>query len=254
MTDTNICDYGCGLDAIKFFSSTQKWCCSESVNKCPGKRQKDSEKKKGKNPFLNREHPRGMTGKKSWNSGKKTPRDIVEKIRQSLLGKSHPQTEETRKKISESHKKNKKGGGYRPGSGIGEKTWYESPIAGRIYLQSTYELRLAKFLDSNGFIWKRNNEGYQYEWEGNRKYYPDFIVSVNDCELFLETKGFVSTKDIAKWQQFPNDLRVILEQELLALENDSMKISDLPVWGDLLKRVNLKIHNQYPPKCKERLG
>ena len=41
-----ICSYGCNIEA-KFFFKNGKSCCSSSVNKCPGKRNKDSIKKKG---------------------------------------------------------------------------------------------------------------------------------------------------------------------------------------------------------------
>lgn len=46
------------------------------------------------------------------------------KISKSLLGKGHPQSEETKRKMSETCKIN--AGGYRPGSGIGKQGWYKN--------------------------------------------------------------------------------------------------------------------------------
>lgn len=30
-----LCDYGCGREAIKYFKTSKKWCCSNNVNSCP---------------------------------------------------------------------------------------------------------------------------------------------------------------------------------------------------------------------------
>jgi DNA polymerase III epsilon subunit-like protein len=42
-----ICSYGCGKEA-KYFFKTGNGCCEKSPNSCEGKKNKDSEKKKGK--------------------------------------------------------------------------------------------------------------------------------------------------------------------------------------------------------------
>ena len=42
-----LCSYGCGREAIVRFGNG-KYCCSESPNSCPAKREKDAEKKRGK--------------------------------------------------------------------------------------------------------------------------------------------------------------------------------------------------------------
>ena len=53
-------------------------------------------------------------------------------------------------------KKNPKAGGYRQGSGRGKKQWYESKIAGRVFLDSSYEVAYAKYLDYCGINWIKN--------------------------------------------------------------------------------------------------
>lgn len=195
------------------------------MNKCPAKRQRDSQKKKGKNPFENREHPRGMKGKQSWNHGLKTPDEVRQKISSSLTsnekvtGRASTDEKELlrRKKISETAKIHKKSGGYRKGSGIGHGGWYESPIAGHVYLDSTWELSYAKFLDESSIQWKRNTQRFAYQYNGELHYYiPDFFLV--EKELFIEVKGYETAVDRAKWKQFPHKLQVIRESDLRELK------------------------------------
>lgn len=185
----NTCEFGCGKEATHFFKSSGKWCCSSNVNACGGKRKKDSDKKKGINPWEGREHPRGKCGKKSWNSGKtyeealgkKRADEIKNKLSASLLGKpSHPQSDESRKRISEKMKI--VGGGYREGSGRGKKGRYKG-----IWCDSSWELAFVIYCLDNGKDIKRNTEVRKYIMEGvERKYIPDFIVDGH----IVEIKGY----------------------------------------------------------------
>lgn len=122
-----------------------------------------------------------------------------------------------RKKISETAKKNKKSGGYRKGSGIGRGGWHDSPIAGKVYLDSTWELSYAKFLDESSIQWKRNTQRFAYQYNGELHYYiPDFFLV--EKELFIEVKGYETAVDRAKWKQFPHKLQVIRESDLRELK------------------------------------
>jgi hypothetical protein len=158
-----------------------------------------------------------------WNKGGKTTEEVKMKIKKAVLGKSSgrastPEAEiERKEKISASMKSHPNGGGLREGSGRGVKTWYESVIAGKVYLRSTYELRYVKVLDSLGIKWKQNHQGFDYIWEGNsHKYYPDFYLEDEDC--FVEVKGFKTLKDEAKWKQFPFKLKIVYEQQIKEME------------------------------------
>jgi len=42
-----ICEYGCGQKAKYYFSYVKKWCCSDTTNKCPHIRKKNSKSKIG---------------------------------------------------------------------------------------------------------------------------------------------------------------------------------------------------------------
>lgn len=115
-----LCDYGCGNEATHQLKSG-KWCCSKSVNSCPAMRQKNSQGCKEYSKHNVRKSSYGMRGKTAWNKGLTSATDervaaLGNKISNSLMGKSHPQSEETRAKISKSMKE--KGlGGLRSGSG-----------------------------------------------------------------------------------------------------------------------------------------
>lgn len=121
-----------------------------------------------------------------------------------------------RQRISETMKKNPKAGGLRKGSGRGIKCWYESPIAGRVYLRSTYELEYCKYLDSKGIRWKQNLEGFTYHYRGQEhKYFPDFVLL--DENLYIEIKGFKRVNDEAKWKEFPHKLQILYYNDLQKL-------------------------------------
>src|SRR5579859_4693316 len=65
----NVCDFGCGREAIKQLKNG-RLLCAEYVAQCPAMRAKNSPLRRGIDPFAGREHPRGMAGKVAWNRGK----------------------------------------------------------------------------------------------------------------------------------------------------------------------------------------
>ena len=108
-------------------------------------------------------------------------------------------------------------GGRRRGSGISKGCWYESPIAGEVWLDSSYELAYAKWLDENDVKWERNTESFCYIYNGKEKeYIPDFRVE----DSYVETKGFKTDLDESKWSQFPHELEVLYKEDLLELGCD----------------------------------
>src|SRR5689334_3084778 len=64
------CDFGCERRAIKQLKNG-RFVCAEFSAQCPALRAKNSAANRGKNPFANRPHPRGMAGKVPWNRGLK---------------------------------------------------------------------------------------------------------------------------------------------------------------------------------------
>ena len=121
-----------------------------------------------------------------------------------------------REKISKTMKLNPNAGGLREGSGRGKKCWYESNIAGKVYIRSTYELEYVKWLDFNNINWRANKEKFPYIWEEKiRNYYPDFYLIDENC--YIEIKGFETEKDKAKWKSFPYKLKILKYQDLKKL-------------------------------------
>lgn len=106
-----------------------------------------------------------------------------------------------------------KAGGYRKGSGCGKKCWYNSIIAGRVFLDSTYELAYAEYLDKNKIDWVKNKKEFPYIYK-NRvfNYIPDFYLL--DTKEYHEVKGYQTDKDLAKWNNFPHKLQILFRKDL----------------------------------------
>lgn len=148
------------------------------------------------------------------------------KISMALKGKSHLQTLETRKKISNSCRANKKSGGYRLKSGRGKKGWYKG-----IFCDSQYELGYLIYCLDHNIPIQRNTEYYIYTYNGKQhKYLPDFLVN----DELIEIKGY--------YQEI-NDIK------LASVKNKKIKIlypKDLKFVSEyLLKKYNKDINHIY---------
>ena len=109
-----LCDYGCEREA-KFQFGNGKWCCSDSVNKCIGKRKRDSLKKTGKKKGpCSEETKKKLREKREGKTYEEIYGDKAEeqksKRKYSMKGKNiGPQTVEHIRKRSESHRGTKHG-------------------------------------------------------------------------------------------------------------------------------------------------
>lgn len=102
-------------------------------------------------------------------------------------------SEATRKKLRANAIKNNLGGHTSK-----NKLYYECVDKTIIYLQSSYEILLAKSLDSNGIKWERPKPLY-WTSEDNlvHKYYPDFYLI--DYNVYIDTKNdYLIIKDAKK--------------------------------------------------------
>lgn len=81
--------------------------------------------------------------------------------------------------------KNRGFGGNRNNRAFG---WYESPFAGRVYLESSYEHKVALSLDENEINWTRPTP---INWVDDNlivhKYFPDFYLV--DYDIYLDPKN-----------------------------------------------------------------
>jgi hypothetical protein len=81
-----------------------------------------------------------------------------------------------------------------------------------IKFQGQWELDFYKWCEDNQIAVERSTEWFDYIWNGNRKYNPDFYIPSMD--LYVEVKGYETDRDKAKWSQFPKKLRIIKQQEI----------------------------------------
>lgn len=77
-----------------------------------------------------------------------------------------------------------------------------------ITVDGTWELAVAKYLDSINVVWKRNTKRFPYLNLENKNstYKPDFYVK--DWNCFIEVKGYKTDLDNCKWSQFNENLQV----------------------------------------------
>ena len=203
----HVCDYGCGNEATHQLKCG-KWCCSESINKCPGMRMKNSAGCRNYSKTHKRKSSRGMRGKTAWNKGKTADtnsivRATAEKVSQTLKGrKGHAQTEDTKAKISKTMR-TLGFGGLREGAGRGKKGFYKG-----IWCDSTWELAYVIYNIDHNIAFKRNYESFAYTYDGvKRSYYPDFILSTGQ---YVEVKGYYTEQFKEKVRQFPKNHDLIV--------------------------------------------
>lgn len=167
-------------------------------------------------------------GVPSWNKGLTSETDIGIKERGELLKLRYANgelvahrtkhNEETKRRMSE-NKRQLYLSGWEPICGRCKKYDYVSPIAGSIKVDGTWELKVAKHLDSLGVQWKRNKKRFPYvKPDGtNSTYQPDFYVE--DWNSYLEVKGYETDLDKAKWSQFQEPLMVWKKDKIQTLED-----------------------------------
>jgi hypothetical protein len=97
---------------------------------------------------------------------------------------SNNATISTRKILSDTAKKTGLGGN-RNRSAFG---WYDSPIAGRVFLESSWEHKVAQELDVNNQTWCRPSAlNWIDKFEKTHKYYPDFYLI--EYGIYLDPKN-----------------------------------------------------------------
>ena len=105
--------------------------------------------------------------------------------------------------------------------------WYESPFAGRVFLESSYEFDVAKELDENGIKWIRPSKKdafvYQYpEEDKERRYFPDFYLP--DYDVYLDPKNNYRIK------QDMRKIRIVAQTHkvrVIVLEKERLSWSDI---------------------------
>lgn len=72
--------------------------------------------------------------------------------------------------------------------------WYNGQ-----WMDGTWELEFAKYLESENIEWIKNSKWFEYEWNGSRhKYFPDFYLPKYD--RYVEVKGYERERDREKYK------------------------------------------------------
>lgn len=129
-------------------------------------------------------------------------------------------TEEMRKKHSDSMKRavSQNPDSYSTGNrGRVKRIEYDGFL-----FQGKWELYFYQWCKRNNVNVSKSNEWFEYEWNGTRKYFPDFILP--DHDTYVEVKGYKTERDEAKWSQFTKKLLVVDKKDIPKLLNDTYKL------------------------------
>lgn len=196
----------------------------------------------------------------AWNKGLTKENDerineLSKKLSSILTGIStHPQTEETRQKISATAKKNGKSGGYRKGSGRGKKGWYKG-----YFCDSSWELAFVIYNLEHGItdFSKNLDEKFEYEINGKKHLYiPDFKFSDGH---FIEVKGRKETNPIIEAKRnavknikilFADDMKPYLDYVITKYGKNFTELYDDKVY--VKKEKNIRNHEYYCKYCNDK--
>lgn len=92
--------------------------------------------------------------------------------------------------------------------------WYTSPYAGKVWLESSYELKVARELDSNHIDWSRPS---YLPYGDGKKYYADFLLT--EQKIYLDPKNdYLITQDSQKINQVMLENHVVI----IILDKDNL--------------------------------
>lgn len=165
---------------------------------------KPTKETKSKISLKNSGEKNGMYGKIPWNKGIPPSQETKDKLSKKLKGYNSGK---------DSYRYGKPPA---KGAGRGKGQYYNSPLQGKIYLRSSYELSYAKYLDSKNIFWYYEIETFDL---GDTNYTPDFFLIKE--EKFIEIKGYMLPKyqeKINKFlEQYPWDLEILYKEDLIKL-------------------------------------
>lgn len=99
--------------------------------------------------------------------------------------------------------------------------WYYSKFAGKVWLESSYEYKVAVELDNNNISWVRPKSLFYTLDNIQRRYYPDFFLA--DYNVYLDPKNdYLIVKDKEKIESVINQNKVnviILTKHQLTWKN-----------------------------------
>ena len=165
----------------------------------------------------------GKQGRNQYSYGATCSEETRKKL--SVAGKKQTWSEERKKQHSVAMKK----------AVLEHPEAYSSSNRGRtkqqiidgIVCQGQWEVDFYLWCKHNQISCERCDEWFDYEWQGSRRYNPDFYLPEQD--LYIEVKGYATERDHAKWRDFPKRLTVINKQCIMSIRNNKFCPSSLVV-------------------------
>ena len=184
------------------------------------------------NPNRRQHHRLGKTGGNQFTKAQK-------------LGVEWTISENTRNKLSD-FQKGEKSFWCKPGNELSRKQLsdsmklavvkfpesYSSSNRGRtkqiiidgLKLQGQWEVDFYNWCKSKSIKIDRPMQSFDYEFDGIRKYFPDFFLP--DYSLFVEVKGYETEKDMAKWRDFPHKLLIVRKADILQIRRNKFSLPE----------------------------
>lgn len=91
-----------------------------------------------------------------------------------------------------------------------------------IKFQGQWELDFYMWCETNSISVIRPTKWFDYKWNGNRKYNPDFYLP--DLDVYVEVKGYETDRDQAKWNHFPDSLCIIKSVEIESIRKGKFSL------------------------------
>ena len=165
----------------------------------------------------------GMLGKKGSNQFiKGTAKPMTEEGRETIRQKNRDRiwSDEDKAKHSISMKKAVEHNPEAYSSSNRGRT--KQIIYKNIKFQGNWELDFYKWCETNNVPCIRNTKGFRYEWNGVRTYFPDFYLP--EKNVYVEVKGYKTERDVAKWQQFPEKLHLVLKEDIMRIKQSKYSL------------------------------
>lgn len=144
-------------------------------------------------------------------------KETREKLSKKFKGKKY--SEEQKKRISNYMKKAVEN--HPESYSSCNRSRAKRTIVDGVRFDSTWEIIFYYWAKEAGLNPQRCLESFSYEWQGNRKYFPDFYIS--SLDLYVEIKGQATDQDRAKWSNFPKNLKVIMKDEIEEMKKGTFR-------------------------------
>lgn len=189
--------------------------CKENPNR------KIIDRKGDKNPMYGKKGKGSNQYIKAKKEGRTIEVSVETREKISIANKGRTYSDEHKKRMSDAMKKAvRENPGSYSGSNVNGRS-KKSEYKG-FMMDSSWELEFAKWCDTENIKWIKPENGFEYEWNGKRIYYPDFYLP--ELDVYIEVKGYQRDRDLAKWKSLDN-LVVIKLNEIKKIKEGNFKLS-----------------------------